>query len=178
MGPRHYPAIGLATITLLLGFTSVSAAAAIQETIPHLPNFIGKNICLGIEAPYNRPDWKSPLITASQHLNGDSIEYRIEFDHSSSIYVTTDLVDEKSCTNLPVDDPRWDRTRHAKFCLRSLDNQDYVRVGFREEYASETDAADLIRSIYSVSACIFEPPGANFQYGYSLRMNSIPVQMR
>lgn len=142
------------------------------EDIPHLPNFLGKNICLGIEAPATRPGWAHPEIHVKTKLGSDSAYYEIIFSKRSAISVWENVVSRKACAHLPVNKVAWHADGHADFCMAMWDVADkYVRVRFKTKSSGKKDHRDLMSSLYSVGSCKLGSDGY-YQYGDVLKVGS------
>ncbi len=147
------------------------------DGVPHQPNFLGKNICLGIEANRNI---RRPVIISSTTLSSQRATHRLIFDNSNEIDITEDIVSEKQCEGLPIDKVRWSDSGRALFCMKSWENGKFVKVSFKTNFSLENhDNKLILMSIYSIGPCqigdVSSGERAGLFYGEALKVGSMPV---
>jgi hypothetical protein len=165
----HTALILLALISIV---TAGCAFAQIRETIPHLPNFIGRNICIGIEGTPVRPDWSTPVIKTVQKLGSEAADYDIAFDGSNHIQIGEEYVEQDRCAGLPLNSAMWDKYGKASFCLSSWEKNKYIHVTFAALFKDKSAQRNLQDSIYSIAACQFGGHVGLPEYGEVLKMDS------
>lgn len=144
--------------------------------IVHLPNLVGRNICLGIEPSPSRPSWRTPTIRMERTLGSEDSVYEVIFDDSDEIRIDAAYVDDKSCKGLPSHSAIWDREGTAEFCLASWDKGKSVHVRMKARYAGAPNQRFVEDSIYTVAACKLGEHPNTPQYGDILKMdNGIPI---
>jgi len=155
---------------------SETASAEFAKQLPHAPNFVGRNMCLGIERPAPRGSQSAPILRTTWTQGTEKAEHEIVISSTDSIVVTEDLVDAEACRGLPLNTARWARNGTAEFCLSAWDKGKYVKVRLRASYVLSADKRSTLATLYAVGACkLGESPNAP-SYGDVLKKdNGIPV---
>jgi hypothetical protein len=149
------------------------------EAIPHQPNFLGVNICIGVEAADGATK-NFPVISTSRKLGSQQAKHRLQFAGGDEVDISEDLVDEAGCNGLSVDDPRWKKNGTGLFCVKSWTKGKFVKVSMEAKPASHSNLALLENKIYAVGPCQIGSidPVARQTYGYgeALQVGPIPVR--
>lgn len=166
----------VATIVMCIAnIGGISNGQVVSENIPHQPNFLGKNICLGIEAPADKYQWRSPQIRSVTKLDTDQSEHDIIFDEKNRILVTENLVAKANCDGLPTDIARWGKSEKMEFCLKPWSGNRFIKVSISEQHSDPGNEFYIKRSIYAVGACKIGDGGSFYQYGEILKVETIHV---
>ena len=145
-----------------------SARAAFVEGAPHAPNFVGRNICLGIQAEPKA----SPIVEVTHKLGSNETVYKILSASGSRLSVEESIVDKAVCNGLPINTAQWNGRGEANFCLSAWDAGKYIRVKFLAPHASVVD----LSSLYAIAACKLGDHPDEPQYGDILKIDrGIPV---
>jgi hypothetical protein len=166
---------GAAAAVFALIASGASIGRVVSESIPHQPNFLGKYICLGIEAPADKRDWQAPEIRSSIKIGSDGSQHEIVFGRRDRISINEWSVPKESCAGLPIGVAKWGNTPYTEFCLKSWRGDHMIKVSFHEEHSSSANEHYLKGSIYAVGACVIGTGDRFFQYGEMLKVESIPV---
>ena len=173
-------ALFLSVAAMTLFVTVIQAKQAkvhsrfVSESIPHLPNFLGNNICLGIDVPSDQKKWDQTRIFTSSDLLRNTATHRIVLDRGDEISVEESLVGEKDCVGLPLNVAQWTSPTSANFCLKSWKENRFIKVKFSANYQKDNREA-ISQVLYAIGPCDLGT-GDHYQYGDVLKVDSIHVQ--
>jgi hypothetical protein len=161
-------------------FSTVLAQGSFHaENVPHQPNLLGKNICIGLDTGMLRPDWKTPNVISSSVFGSQASTHRIIFDGSDELDISELLANKDMCNGYSVNEPRWNANHRAKFCLKSWDQEKFVLISMEIKSASNSDSNNIASSLYSIGSCKIGDAAADkrvgYFYGESLKVDSLPM---
>jgi hypothetical protein len=151
----------LTCLSCALGGWVLSASAGLSQPLPdlvHLPNFLGRYICLGINDAVAHGLTPKEIVT-TRSFAGKGARHVIKLDESDSVTVEEAPATLAECSGLPMENPQWNLVDRADFCLKVPGADRYVRVQFsmnvRPEYQHEAKTV-----IFSVGAYVIGDGGS------------------
>lgn len=149
--------------------------------IPHQPNFLGKNICIGIDTSAVRSEFHSPTIVTSMLFGTQHATHRLVFDSENVIEIAEDLVPRNACEGLPIDNAVWSDKKVAHFCLTSWDKDLYVKVDLGAKLLSKRSGSDVLSTLYGIGPCkvgdIAPDERVGYFYGEIVKVGSMPIRL-
>ncbi len=163
-------------MSMLLMSVASHAFAEFEAKPLHLPNFVGRNVCFGVQGAPTRPDWSAPFIETRRKLDTEEATHDIVFDDYDRIHIEEMLVDQTRCQGEPLGSAVWNQAGTAEFCLASWDKGKFVRITLQATYRSASYQKSVQAGIYAVGVCKLGDHPDTPEYGDVLKMdNGIPV---